>query len=236
MENFLLQRSFHSIFAKDLDKMERVKEENSKDNVRELILQTALEQFTKNGIKDVKMDNIASLLSISKRTIYELFNDKEQLLLEALRLHNDKMCEEGRFIIRNGAHTLEIILNLYDKYVETLSNINKKFFSEIRKYPELYKSKKHDEAKRSKQFLAWMEMGRKQGLFREDANFEIFSFILRRNLDTIFKSNMSSEENELAKYRPRELGRSLIIFYLRGISTPKGQEIIETYLKENEKQ
>jgi AcrR family transcriptional regulator len=94
--------------------MERVKEENSKDNVRELILQTALEQFTKNGIKDVKMDYIASLLSISKRTIYELFNDKEQLLLEALRLHNDKMCEEGRLIIRNGAHTLEIILNLYD--------------------------------------------------------------------------------------------------------------------------
>ena len=232
----MLQRSFHSIFAKDLDKMERVKEENSKDNVRELILQTALEQFTKNGIKDVKMDNIASLLSISKRTIYEQFNDKEQLLLEALKLHNERMCEEGRLIIRNGAHTLEIILNLYDKYVETLSCINKKFFSEIRKYPDICKSKRHNEAKHNKQFLAWMEMGRKQGLFREDANFEIFSFILKRNLDTIFESNISSEDNELAKYSPRVLGRSLIIFYLRGISTPKGQEIIETYLKENEKQ
>ena len=59
-----------------------MREENTKENIRELILKTALEQFTKHGIKDVKMNDIASTLSISKRTIYELFNDKEQLLYE----------------------------------------------------------------------------------------------------------------------------------------------------------
>lgn len=212
-----------------------MKEENTKENVRELILRTALEQFTSHGIKDVKMDDIASMLSISKRTIYELFNDKEQLLFEALKLHNEKILQEGKQIVRKASHTLEIILNLYDKYVDILSNINKKFFTDLKKYPDICKSKRHNEEQNDKKFVAWIEMGRKEGLFREDANLEIFSYILRQNLETIFTVNMDSEKNELSKFSTRELGRTLIVFYLRGISTPKGQEIIENYLKENNK-
>lgn len=212
-----------------------MKEDNTKENVRELILRTALEQFTSRGIKDVKMDDIASMLSISKRTIYELFNDKEQLLFEALKLHNEKILQEGKLIVRKASHTLEIILNLYDKYVDILSNINKKFFTDLKKYPDICKSKRHNEEQNDKKFVAWIEMGRKEGLFREDANLEIFSYILRQNLETIFTVNMDSEKNELSKFPTRELGRTLIVFYLRGISTPKGQEIIENYLKENNK-
>ena len=200
-----------------------------------MILKTALEQFTKRGIKDVKMDDIASILSISKRTIYEQYNDKEQLLLEALKLHNEKIVNEGKLIVRKASHTLEIILNLYDKYIDILSNINKKFFTDLKKYPDLHKSKKHDEAQNDKKFIAWIEEGRKQGWFREDANLEIFSYILRQNLETIFTAKMDSDKNSLSKFPPRELGRTLIIFYLRGISTPKGEEIIEAYLKENNK-
>ena len=212
-----------------------MREEHKKEEVRELILKTALEQFTKCGIKDVKMDDIASILSISKRTIYELYNDKEQLLFEALKLHNEKIVNEGKLIVRQASHTLEIILKLYDKYVDIISSINKKFFTDLKKYPEICKSKKHNEEQNDKKFLAWIDMGRKQGLFREDANLEIFSYILRQNLETIFTVNMDEKGNELSKFTPHELGRTLIIFYLRGISTPKGQEIIEEYLKENNK-
>lgn len=212
-----------------------MREENSKECVRELILKTALEQFTKFGIKEVKMDDIASALSISKRTIYEQFNDKEQLLLEALKLHNKIIHNEGKQIVRNASHTLEIILKLYDKYIDIISGINKKFFTDLKKYPEICKSKRHSEEQNDKRFLAWIEEGRKQGWFREDANLEIFSYILRQNLETIFTAKMDSEENALSKFPPRELGRTLIIFYLRGISTPKGEEIIEAYLKENNK-
>ena len=54
-----------------------------------------------------------------------------------------------------------------------------------------------------------------------------------KEIDKNVKTALLYEENELGKFSPHELGRTLIIFYLRGISTPKGQEIIETYLKEN---
>ncbi len=214
-----------------------MREEHPKEDIRNQIVETALELFVTKGIKEVKMDDIASLLSVSKRTIYELFTDKEQLVLEAVKLLHEKMREEAKTIIRHTDGILGIILALYSLYFNKLKNINKKFFLELEKYPNICRRNKDREAKNNKKFVAWMEMGRKQGLFREDANFEILSFILQRNLKTIFRVNMQNDDNnELSKYTTEELGRSLILFYLRGISTAKGQEIIEEHIKRNEKQ
>lgn len=207
-----------------------MKEEHTRDEVRNLILNAALEQFMSKGIKEVKMDDIASLLSVSKRTIYELFSDKEELLLEALKLLHERTRSEGKAIIRRSEHILDIILNLYGLYFELLKKVNKKFFTELERYPRICQRNKERETKNNKKFLAWIELGRKQGLFREDANFEVLSYILRRDLEIIFTVNIKGEENELSKYTSEELGRTLILFYMRGISTPKGQEIIETYL------
>jgi AcrR family transcriptional regulator len=212
-----------------------VKEEHNRDNIKKNITSTALKMFLEKGIKDVKMDDIASALSISKRTIYELYNDKEQLLYESVKLNGEIMRKEAKKRIREAKNVLEIVLGLYGIYFERLKSVNKKFFTEIEKYPNIYRHNKDREAKNYKRFIAWMESGREEGLFRKDANFEILLYILRRDLNTIFKVNIRNEENELAKYTPEELGRTLILFYLRGISTPKGQEIIEMYLKDNEK-
>ncbi|MBR4065582.1 MAG: TetR/AcrR family transcriptional regulator [Bacteroidaceae bacterium] len=207
------------------------KEEHTKEEVRNLITEKALELFAEKGIKDVKMDDIAAELSISKRTIYEQFADKEQLLLEALKLHNRRMRDEAKERIRKAKHVLDIVLTLYSLYFQSLKSINIKFFKELERYPNICKRNRERNHKNDKRFLAWMEMGRKQGLFREDANFEILLYILRRDLETIFTANMRDEQNELSKYTPEELGRTLILFYLRGISTTQGQEFIEEYLK-----
>ena len=142
--------------------------------------------------------------------------------------------ENGKEIIRNSSHVLEIILKLYNLHFKLLKRVNSKFFSELNKYPEICKEKQAKEKRNTKKFCAWMEMGRQQGLFREDADFNILTFILKRDLTTIIEVKMQKGHTELSDYTPDELGRKLILFYLRGISTPKGQEIIEEYLKRNE--
>ena len=137
--------------------------------------------FIEHGIKDVKMDDIAARLSISKRTIYELFNDKEQLLHEVLKFQDERMYESGKEIVRTSSHVLEIILKLYNLHFKLLKKVNSKFFSELNKYPEICKEKQDKEKRNTKKFCAWMEMGRQQGLFREDADFNILTFILKRD-------------------------------------------------------
>ena len=212
----------------------KVKEEHTKDDVRNIIIGKALELFTSRGIKDVKMDDIASELSISKRTIYEQFADKEELLFETLKMHNSWFRKEAKERIRKAEHVLGIILSIYTLYFESLKRVNIKFFKDLERYPDILKMHNEKNHKNDQKFIAWMEVGRTQGLFREDANFEILLFILRRDLQIIFTANMKDEKNELSRYTPDELGRTLILFYLRGISTIKGQEIIEEYLNKNE--
>ena len=211
-----------------------MKENNTKKEIQNLIVEAAHELFIERGIKDVKMDDIAAELSISKRTIYELFNDKEQLLHEVLKFQHEQMRERGKEIIRGSSHILEIILKLFNLHFELLKKVNNKFFSELGKYPEICKEKQNKEKQNAKKFTAWMEMGRQQGLFREDADFEILTFILKRDLTTILEVKLQKGHTELSKYTLDELGRKLFLFYLRGISTPRGQQIIEDYLKENE--
>ena len=155
-----------------------------------LITEKALELFTQKGIKDVKMDDIASILSMSKRTIYEQFADKEQLLLEALKLHNKRMRDKTREKIREAKHVLDIVLTMYTMYFESIKSVNIKFFKELERYPNICKRNTERDQKNDKKFLAWMEMGRRQGFFREDANFEILLYILRRDLQAIFTANM----------------------------------------------
>lgn len=211
-----------------------MKVNSEKKEIYSLIVEAAHTLFIEHGIKDVKMDDIAAKLSISKRTIYELFKDKEELLLEVLKFQNDKMSENGREIVRNSSHILEIILKLFNLHFKLLKKVNNKFFADLPKYPRICQERQSKEALNAKKFSAWMEVGRQQGLFREDADFNIFTFILKRDLTTILEVKMQKGHTDLSKYTPEELGRKLILFYLRGISTPKGQQIIEEYLKENE--
>ena len=59
--------------------------ENDREEQKERILTYAIRNFSRNGIRNVKMDDIASALGMSKRTLYQLFKDKENLLIECFR-------------------------------------------------------------------------------------------------------------------------------------------------------
>ncbi len=213
--------------------MRGCKEENNREDVRQKIIETALTLFLSRGIKDVKMDNIASLISVSKRTIYELFTDKEVLIEETLKHHHKQMQDEARNIIKSSNDILDVILNLYGLYFNYLKNTSRSFFTDLDRYPNIRDSIREREKKNDKRFIAWMEEGRKQGLFREDADFRILAFVLKRDMELIMTINKQKNEGELNDYTPEELGRHLILFYLRGIATLKGQEKIEKFIQKN---
>ena len=65
-----------------------------RQELKEKILITAINLFHKHGIRSVKMDDIANELKISKRTLYEIYSNKEELLLEVVR--RDKQREKRR--------------------------------------------------------------------------------------------------------------------------------------------
>ena len=93
--------------------MEHGRDASQKAELRERIIMTATEAFTLKGIKCITMDDIAAALGISKRTLYEVFADKESLLKECI-LH--KQAERDKYlqaIYEQSNNLLEVILAVF---------------------------------------------------------------------------------------------------------------------------
>ena len=91
--------------------MEHGRDASQKAELRERIIMTATEAFTLKGIKCITMDDIAAALGISKRTLYEVFADKESLLKECIlqkQAERDKYLQE---IYEQSNNVLEVILS-----------------------------------------------------------------------------------------------------------------------------
>lgn len=91
----------------------------SEDN-RKRIVETAMQLFNSRGLRGVTMDDIANTLHISKRTLYETFSNKEELLAECLMLVHDEIEEEHKRIYQKVDEPL--LVALYMIRVNAMSN------------------------------------------------------------------------------------------------------------------
>ena len=122
---------------------EHTKHSTSRVELRERIILAAVELFTTNGIKSITMDEIAASLGISKRTLYEVFPDKETLLEECIlksQKDGDIFVKE---VIETSNNVLEVLLRCYQWSIERFHATNKKFFEDIKKYPKAYQLMKN---------------------------------------------------------------------------------------------
>lgn len=198
---------------------------SEKNELREKIIKTASTQFRTHGIKDVRMDDIATMLGISKRTLYQLFRNKEELLYEGIKYNHKLTVEKAKQIIRNANGTMDVILSLYIQYLNQIKEVNRNFFRELKKYPKVVEEGKKRSRQNEHKVRAWLESGIKEGIFRADTNFEVLLYILKENLEFITTTTMFDN------YTIEQISNSFILVYLRGVSTPKGQEIIEEYIR-----
>jgi AcrR family transcriptional regulator len=89
------------------------------------------------------MDDIAAALGISKRTLYEVFSDKESLLKECIlkaQADRDKYLQK---VFEQSHNVLEVILAVFQKSIEMFHQTNKRFFEDIKKYPKVYEMMKN---------------------------------------------------------------------------------------------
>lgn len=109
---------------------EHAKQTAARLELRERILETARGSFSTHGIKSITMDDIAASLGISKRTLYEVFPDKETLLEECIQKGREEAEVFLKEVLANSANVLEVLLKCYQRSIEKFHATNKKFFEE----------------------------------------------------------------------------------------------------------
>ncbi len=198
--------------------------------MKERIQQKAEELFERYGIRSVTMDEIAGQLGISKKTIYQSFSDKDELVDAVFQKRleeNEKQCLFDKKEAENAIHEIFLAWNMIE---EMLAAMNPSILYDLEKYhPSVFRKflqYKNDFLYRV--IYDNLERGIKEELYRGDftieiiARFRIGTIMMGFNMD-VFPKN---------KFKLVDIEEQIILHFLHGIATPKGVKVIQKYYRQ----
>ena len=189
--------------------------------LRAKIMEAAMKAFTQKGIRAVKMDDIASSLAISKRTLYEIFEDKEHLLYETINQYDAISRQRLTDYAAQQHSVIDVILEAYRMKVEELRKVNPAFYTDIMRYPKLASYIKKNNERTRESFIKFLERGVEEGYLRADVNFEMIPHMFDALGEYMMKSKL------LDKYSLDELFTNYVLVSIRGLCTEAGLKAVE---------
>ena len=187
---------------------------------QERIVEQALRLFVTQGIKSVRMEDLARLAGVSKRVLYDMFEDKENLLYRVMLRYFEQSAGAG--------NVLEELFMVLGDMMDRSEQTGRLMESLRRFYPALHERLRHEGMERNAADLRKMlQQGIGEGLFFERFNPDlaigalyctISALVMRREL--VLPSGISE----------REAFVQIISTFFRGIATPKGLQCVDEYL------
>jgi len=189
------------------------------------ILKQVGKLYHRYGIKSVTMDDVASHLGISKKTLYEYFEDKKDLVSQVLRSEHDSHFREFDDILRRNLNAIEELFVIYKHIKRMIQDHNPSMDYDIRKYyPDLYM--KIREIRRKDMFnnvLMNMVRGKEESLYRDDLNTEVITRLHLLRIENLVENDLFSAD-ELNSF---EIFHEIFVYHLYGIMSNKGRDFFE---------
>lgn len=195
--------------------------------VKERIIEKAGDLFYQYGVKNTSMDELASSLGISKRTIYENFRDKEDILLSLLIKLKEDRDKHFTSILKKSNNVVEVFIKIIEIQQATPPG-NVKFFQDIHKYYPRAARMMQEDIKKNNVFLrSFLQNGIEQGYIRKELNVDVAAFLVEESTYTYVRASYL----EKPPFSFPELFYTMMINFVRGISTEKGIKIIDRYIE-----
>ena len=201
--------------------------------IQERIAQKAHDLFLRYGIRSISMDEIASQLGISKKTIYQFYADKDALVDSVIDIVVNSNTDECCIHREESENPVHEILVATDMVQEMLNTMNPTIMYDLQKYhPATYKKvADHKNEFLYKLIKENLEQGIATQLYRPEINTEILS---RFRLASVFML-FSPDLYPLGKYNLGTIIEEVTIHFLYGITTAKGQKLVQKYLLKRQK-
>lgn len=193
---------------------------------RERIIEGAAELFSIYGIKAVTMDSLATHLGMSKRTIYEVFADKDELLIGVLQSMAERQNRLVKKVLDDSGNAIIAIFKLIEINRDHIQNMSPAFQADLKKFHHDVLMKKSDKCAMPdySSNIILIEQGIKQKLFRKDIHADLVNRCLYGLAGSVMDSNLYPYD----LFTRREVLRNGFINYMRGISTSEGIELINS--------
>ena len=199
-------------------------------NYRQKILEEAATMYRTYGIRAVTMDMLANQLGISKRTIYEVFRDKNDLLKGVLKWMSEKQVSVTTKALAESENVIEAIFKLLSSMTAHFQMISPASHMDLRKLSKnaLNHIEELNDMPYYRNNAEVLLRGIKEGVFRDDIDVNI------TNKCMLEVARLSNDESLFphGSHNMKDVIRNFYINYLRGISTQKGLKLIDRYEKE----
>ena len=194
------------------------------------ITQKALTYFLQYGFKTFTMDDLANSLGISKKTLYEQFASKNDLVEATLDYALEMSCQVDKFVSGEGS----VIENVFrsQREVQNLFNFNSsKPIWELKKYfPKTYERMDMEFIKSDALFIdKLLEKGWEEGLFRKDINVSFYK-VFYSSVQRLRSFSDTFDEKEFPFW---DTIYTVMEYFFRIIVNEKGLQELEKTLKKN---
>ena len=195
------------------------------ETYKETLVAEISDLFLKYGLRSTSMDDMASHLNISKKTLYQYFTNKDDVV-EQVMIHRHEL-------LRHHADLQELMQKNAIEIVQQLKHFLAKEFNsripanwyDIKKYhPAVYKKLTEEEEKAKQGFLEiLLDKGISEGYFRKDIDKKLQIYLLSTPLTYLGDPELISR----LEYPVYTIVCTVLDNFVRAIATEKGLKEIE---------
>jgi TetR/AcrR family transcriptional regulator, cholesterol catabolism regulator len=199
------------------------------------IIEGAAKMFMRYGVRAVSMDEIAGKLGMSKKTLYQYYDDKDSLVEAAIKWDIEFDQQECLLCFNKSKNAIDEVFSVIMMMAEQMGEINPLVLYEMEKfYPNAYSHfKSHKNSFIYKTIENNLVRGIEEGLFREDINVEVITKFRVESIMLLFNPDAFPINK---KYSINDLMLIITEHYLYGIATAKGIKLIQKHITEINKQ
>ncbi|MCS6822902.1 MAG: TetR/AcrR family transcriptional regulator [Cytophagaceae bacterium] len=196
-------------------------------DIKVTIIHKAGELFLKFGLKSISMDDIAKSLSISKKTIYKFFKNKDDLINSHVFHFIELQKSEILRLKKESNDPIHNLILISEYMKKNIINIAPALIHDLQKYhPKAWRIY----VKFKRGFLInyisdTLEEGIQKGYFRQDIHPKIIAIIRLEEVETGFNTEVFPQN----EFNTSEVQMQLFEHYIHGICTLKGHKLLNKY-------
>jgi AcrR family transcriptional regulator len=198
---------------------------------KEKLLKGADDLFMKYGLRSVSMDDIARHLGVSKKTIYQHFADKDEVVASVAKLHMLRQKQQFEHIADHSKNAVEEMVKISYCLKENMKNINPSVLFDMQKYHQSawIEWLKFKQDFISENIIRSLRQGIEEGYFREDLNLEIMAIMRLEQVQMAFDNSLFPRD----RFSFAEVQAQLFDHYIHGLFTDKGRKLYQKYKQKN---
>lgn len=200
------------------------------DHIREKLLKGAEALFLKYGVRSVSMDDIARHLSVSKKTLYQYFVDKDEIVTQVAHGHLSTYKLQFDGIALGAKNALDELMRINSCLRRTMQGMNPTLLFDLKKYHlkawEMWMEHRNKYIRES--VIRNMKQGMEEGFFRNNLNPEILAIIRIETIQMLFDSHLFP----LDRYNLGDVHAQALDHFMYGLLTDKGRKLYEKYKQE----